>query len=178
MFNFSDRINIPQMKRPITPKGYAVLRAELQRLKSMRPQLAKAIEIARAHGDLSENADYSAAKEHSGMTEAKIRDLEVKLANAEVIDPAKLGEPERVVFGVSVVIEELDSGDQRRLCLVGADESDVERGHISFESPIGKGLIGRVVGDVTRIHLPGGVKEYEVVEIFVDYEVWREAGDE
>ena len=94
----------------------------------MRPQLAEAIEVARGHGDLSENADYDAAKEKSGLVEAKIRDLEAKLANAEVIDPAKIGSPEKVVFGVTVDLEDLDSGDKKTLTIVGEDESDVEKG--------------------------------------------------
>jgi transcription elongation factor GreA len=163
------------MKRPMTPRGYATLRNELMRLKAMRPELARAIEIARGHGDLSENGDYDAAKEKSGMTEAKIRDIEAKLATAEVIDPRKLGTPTRVVFGSSVKIEDIDSGDQKVISILGAEESDVERGWISFEAPLGKALIGKEVGDVARVNLPTGVKEFEVLEIFVQYE---ESGDE
>ena len=156
------------MKRPITPRGYDALRAELQRLKSTRPELARAIEIARGHGDLSENGDYDAAKEKSGMTEARIRDLETKLAMADIIDPARIGEPTRVVFGVTVRVEDLNSGEERSLTIVGADESDVDRGLISIESPLGRGLIGKEVGDVARVQLPAGVREYEVTEILVD----------
>jgi len=158
------------MKYPMTPRGYAGLRDECQRLKALRPELARAIEIARGHGDLSENGDYDAAKERSGMTEAKIRDLEARLAAAEIIDPRKLGEPGRVVFGVSVKIEDVDSGDQRVLSIYGAEESDIEKGWISFEAPLGKSLIGKEVGDVARVQLPGGAKEYEVIEIFVEYQ--------
>ena len=156
------------MKRPITPRGYAALRSELQRLRSLRPELAKAIEIARGHGDLSENGDYDAAKERSGMTEAKIRDLETKLSMADIIDPARYKELTRVVFGVSVKIEDIDSGDSKTLSIVGADESDVDRGWISCESPLGRALIGKEEGDVARVNLPGGRKEYEVREIFVE----------
>ncbi|MFM1848562.1 MAG: transcription elongation factor GreA [Pseudomonadota bacterium] len=157
------------MKRPITPRGYNAMRAELQKLKAMRPELARAIEIARGHGDLSENGDYDAAKEKSGMTEAKIRDLEAKLSMAEIIDPRKNQSPSKVVFGVSVRIEDLNSGEVRSLAIVGADESDVERGWISIESPLGRGLIGKEQGDVARLQLPAGVREYEITEIFIDY---------
>lgn len=157
------------MKRPMTPRGYAALRTELLKLKALRPELSRAIEVARGHGDLSENGDYDAAKERSGMTEAKIRDLESKLSMADVIDPSKLGETSRVVFGVSVKIEDVASGEQRVLSIVGADESDVSKGWISCESPLGRCLIGKEIGDVARAQLPGGSKEYEVLEIFVDY---------
>lgn len=137
----------------------------------MRPELARAIEIARGHGDLSENGDYDAAKEKSGMTEAKIRDIEARLAMAEVIDPRKLGEqPSRVVFGSSVKIEDVDTGDKRTISIFGAEESDVEKGWISFEAPLGKALIGKEIGDVVKVPLPTGAREYEVVEIFVVYE--------
>lgn len=157
------------MRRPITPRGYSALRQELRRLKGLRPELARAIEVARGHGDLSENGDYDAAKEKSGMTEAKIRDLETKLTMAELVDPLRLGSPQKVMFGVSVKIEDVDEGEIRTLSIYGADESDVERGWISIESPLGRGLIGKAVGDIARINLPSGVKEYEVVEIYVDY---------
>jgi transcription elongation factor GreA len=154
----------------MTPRGYAALRNELMKLKSMRPELARAIEIARGHGDLSENGDYDAAKEKSGMVEAKIRDIEARLSNAEVIDPRKLGTPTRVVFGVSVKLEDIDSGEQRVISLVGSEESDVEKGWISFEAPLGKGVIGKELGDVARVALPGGAREFEILEIFVDYQ--------
>ena len=158
------------MKRPMTPRGYATLRTELMKLKAMRPEIARMIEVARGHGDLSENGDYDAAKEKSGMTEAKIRDIEARLATAEVIDPVKLGQPCRVVVGSSVKIEDVDSGEQRVLSIYGAEESDVARGWISYETPLGKALIGKEAGDVARVALPGGAREYEVIEIFVSYE--------
>jgi transcription elongation factor GreA len=153
----------------MTPNGYNALRRELKRLKALRPELSLAIEIARGHGDLSENGDYDAAKEKSGMVEAKIRDAETKLSNADVIDPRRLTVSDRVVFGVSVKISDVDSGEEKTLHIVGSDESDVQKGMISFESPLGKGLIGRSVGDVARLQLPGGVKEYEVLEVFIGY---------
>ena len=158
------------MKRPMTPRGYATLRAELMRLKALRPEIARMIEVARGHGDLSENGDYDAAKEKSGMTEAKIRDIEARLATAEVIDPLKLGKPSRVVFGSSVKIEDVESGEQRVLSIYGAEESDVAKGWISYETPLGKSLIGKEEGDVARVALPGGAREYEVLEIYVSYE--------
>lgn len=158
------------MKRPMTPRGYATLRTELMKLKAMRPEIARMIEVARGHGDLSENGDYDAAKEKSGMTEAKIRDIEARLATAEVIDPTKLGKPSRVVFGSSVKIEDLESGEQKVLSIYGAEESDVAKGWISYETPLGKSLIGKEEGDVARVALPGGAREYEVLEIFVSYE--------
>jgi len=140
------------------------------KLRSMRPELAKAIEIARGHGDLSENGDYDAAKAKSGMTEAHIRDIESKLTVAEIIDPRRLPEPTRVVFGCTVKISEMESGEERTLSIVGADESNVDLGWISCESPLGKALIGKECGDVAKAQLPAGTKEYEVLEIYVDFE--------
>ena len=163
------------MRRPMTPRGYNTLRAELTKLKAMRPELSLAIQTAKAHGDLSENADYDAAKNKQGLTEAKIRDIETKLSNAEVIDPKRLTEFERVVFGVSVRIEDVDSGDIKTISLFGADESNVEIGWISIESPMGKALIGKSVGDIAKLNLPGGTKEYEVSEIFISYEYTEES---
>jgi transcription elongation factor GreA len=157
------------MKRPMTPRGYAALRSELMKLKSMRPELARAIEVARGHGDLSENGDYDAAKEKSGMVEAKIRDIETRLAMAEVIDPRKLTISDRVVFGATVTIEDVDSGERRVISIYGAEESDIDKGWISFEAPLGKGLIGKELGDVVKVSLPGGAKEYEIIELSVTY---------
>lgn len=158
------------MKRPMTPRGYAALRAELMKLKAMRPELARAIEVARGHGDLSENGDYDAAKEKSGMVEAKIRDIETRLAMAEVIDPRKLTISDRVVFGATVVIEDVDSGERKVISIYGAEESDIDKGWISYEAPLGKGLIGKELGDVVKVALPGGAREYEIVELSVTYE--------
>lgn len=166
------------MKRPMTPRGYAALRAELLKLKGSRVEIARLIEVARGHGDLSENGDYDAAKEKSGMTEAKIRDIEARLATAEVIDPLKLGTPSRVVFGSSVKIEDVESGDQKVLSIYGAEESDVAKGWISYETPLGKALIGKEAGDVAKVALPGGAREYEVLEIFVSYEYTEVASNE
>lgn len=154
------------MKRPITPRGYELLREELLKLRAMRPELSHAIEIARGHGDLSENGDYDAAKEKSGMVEAKIRDLEAKLSWAEIIDPKNLSDPKKVVFGVSVKLEETESGEQRIYQIVGADESNIDKGWLSIESPLGKVLIGKEVGDI--IKAGGAQKEYEILEIFIN----------
>lgn len=149
--------------------------AELQKLKAQRPEISRMIETARGHGDLSENGDYDAAKQKSGMVEAKIRDFEVKLANLEVIDPRSLGAPAKVVFGTTVQVEDVESGDQRTISIYGPDESNIERGWISIESPLGRGLLGRGEGDIARVQLPGGVREYEVLSIAVDYDDSAEA---
>jgi transcription elongation factor GreA len=166
------------MKRPITPRGYNALRKELQRLKSMRPELAMAIEIARGHGDLSENGDYDAAKEKSGMVEAKIRDFEAKLSMADIIDPRKLSSTNKVVFGVTVTVCDVDSGDEKTFSIVGADESDIEKGWISCESPLGRSLIGKELGDIAKASVPGGQREYEILNIVVDYQDESEDLDE
>lgn len=139
-------------------------------MRAMRPELAHAIEVARAQGDISENADYDAAKEKSGMVEAKIRDIETKLTQAEVVDPRNIKNFDKVMFGLSVKIEDVDSGEEKIFHLVGSDESDLSRGRISFESPLGRSLIGKQEGEIVRAELPGGVKEYEIREIFCGYE--------
>lgn len=144
--------------------------AELQKLKAMRPEISRLIETARGHGDLSENGDYDAAKQKSGMVEAKIRDLEVKLANLEVIDPRSLGAPVKVFFGMTVEVEDVESGEKKKVSIFGPDESNVACGWISIESPLGRGLIGKTEGDIARVQLPGGVREYEVLSISVEYD--------
>lgn len=158
------------MKRPMTPNGNSALRREVQRLRALRPELAHAIEVARAQGDISENADYDAAKEKSGMVEAKIRDIETKLTHAQVVDPREIKSHEKVMFGLSVKIEDLDTGDQKTYHIVGSDEGDLTKGRISFESPLGRSLIAKNLGDIVRAELPGGVREYEIMEIFCGYE--------
>ena len=165
------------MKRPITPRGNAALRTALRSYKGMRPELAQAIEVARAHGDLSENADYDAAKEKSGMIEAKIRDLATKLTHADLIDPRKITDFNRVVFGVTVKIEDLDSGEEKIYSIYGEDETDIKKGWISIESPLGKGLIGKELGDVAKLALPGGAREYEIMEIYMDYD-WNSSDED
>ena len=152
-------------KFPMTPRCYDHLKAELKRLKDVaRPANSKAIEIARAHGDLSENADYSAAKEEQGMIEARIRELEAKTALAEVIDPASLS-GDKVVFGATVTIEDTETEEQKTYMIVGEDESDVKAGLISIAAPVARALIGREVGDTTQVKTPKGIREFEIVDV-------------
>jgi transcription elongation factor GreA len=153
----------------MTSSGYKALQAELHRLKSVeRPKASKAIEIARAHGDLSENAEYDAAKEAQGMMEARIRDLEAKMAGAQVIDVATLS-GDRVVFGATVKVSDVDSGEEKTLTIVGEDESNVEQGLISYLSPLARAFINKRVDDIAIVNLPSGKKEYEILEVsFID----------
>jgi transcription elongation factor GreA len=152
-------------KFPMTPAGYATMKAHLLRLKNVdRPANSKAIEIARGHGDLSENADYSAAKEEQGLIEAKIRELEAKIAMAEVIDPTKLS-GSRVKFGATVTIEDSESGETQRYVIVGEHEADIKKGRISIGAPVARALIGKEVGDAVTVTTPKGKREYEVTEV-------------
>lgn len=138
---------------------------ELQRLKSVeRPLATKAIEIARAHGDLSENAEYDAAKEAQGMLEARIRDMESQLATAQVIDITKLSGT-KVVFGATVELADVDTGAERTISIVGDYETDAERGLISYQSPLARALIGKDEGDIAKVRLPAGEKEYEILSV-------------
>lgn len=152
-------------KFPMTPSGYASMKAHLKRLKDVdRPANSRAIEIARGHGDLSENADYSAAKEEQGLIEAKIRELEAKTAMADVIDPTKLS-GDRVKFGATVTIEDTDSGEKSRYVIVGEHEADIKKGRISIGAPVARALIGKDVGDTVSWQNPKGKREYEIVEV-------------
>ena len=154
------------MKVPMTVEGAERLKAELQRLKSVeRPAIIQAIAEARSHGDLSENADYDAAKERQGFVEGRIAEIEHKLAGAQVIDPAEVDGDGRVVFGATVEIEDLDSGDVRRWQIVGEDEADIKHGKISITSPIARALIGRSEGDTVEVQAPGGVHGYEILAV-------------
>ena len=154
------------MKVPMTVAGAERLKAELQRLKSVeRPAIIQAIAEARSHGDLSENADYDAAKERQGFVEGRIAEIEHKLAGAQVIDPAEVDGDGRVVFGATVEIEDLDSGDVRRWQIVGEDEADLKPGKISITSPIARALIGRSEGDTVEVQAPGGVRGYEILAV-------------
>lgn len=151
---------------PMTPQGHAALEAELKQLKTVeRPRISTAIAEAREHGDLKENAEYHAAREQQGLCEARIRDIEAKLGGAQIIDPMNLPQDGRVVFGVTVVIEDIDSGEQKHYKIVGEDEADVKVGKISVGSPIAKGLIGKSEGDEAKIQTPSGEVEYEIVEV-------------
>src|SRR5580692_4151487 len=149
----------------MTPSGYAAMKAHLHRLKTVdRLVNSRAIEVARGHGDLSENADYSAAKEEQGIIEAKIRELEAKTALAEVIDPTKLSGT-RVKFGATVTIEDTESGDSQRYTIVGEHEADIKRGRISIGAPVARAMIGKDIGDTVTVQSPKGKREYEVTAV-------------
>jgi transcription elongation factor GreA len=150
---------------PITKAGYEVLRKELVQLKSVeRPLNIKAIEEARAHGDLSENAEFEAAKDRQGFIEGRIGELEFKLANADIIDPNNLPK-DKAVFGCRVLLENVDTGDEVEYQLVGPDESDIDEGRISISSPLGKAMIGKKPGDEVILNAPGGKRSYELIDI-------------
>jgi transcription elongation factor GreA len=150
---------------PVTPEGYEALSKELENLKRVeRPQNIKAIEEARAHGDLSENAEFTAAKERQGFIEGRIGELGFKLANADVINIDNLPR-DRAVFGTKVLLENLDTGEEVEYQLVGSDESDIENGRISVSSPLGQAILGKKPGDELTLEVPGGKRLYELVEI-------------
>lgn len=152
-------------KNPITPEGAVKLRDELNRRKSVeRPRITAAIAEARAHGDLSENAEYHAAKEAQGINEEWIKQLEDKLARAEVIDPSKLG-GSKVAFGAWVKLLNTDTDEEVMYRIVGADESDINSGQISVTSPVARSLLGKEAGDEVKIRTPGGERIYEVLEV-------------
>lgn len=152
-------------KHPMTPAGLQNLKDDLKRLKmEERPKVIEAIAEARDHGDISENAEYDAAKERQAFIESRIRDIENKIANAQVVNPEDLN-TERVVFGVKVTIQDLESGDELRYQIVGADEADVASMRISVVSPVARALIGKRVGDVVQVQIPRGIREFEVMEI-------------
>jgi transcription elongation factor GreA len=156
------------MPTPITKKGYEALKAELDRLRKVeRPKVIEAIAEARSHGDLSENAEYDAAKERQGFIEARINEIERKLAEARIIDTANLS-GDTVVFGATVVIVEIESAQEKRYTLVGQDEADLKNGKISVQSPVGRALIGKRVGDQVQVTTPARVVEYEVREILFE----------
>ena len=153
-------------KTPLTVVGAEKLRAELQELKAVqRPAIIAAIAEARAHGDLSENAEYAAAKERQSFIEGRIADLEGKLSNAEIIDPTKLDADGRCVFGATVTLEDQDKGTQVTYQIVGEDEADIKEGKISIASPIARSLIGKSAGDLAEVQAPGGVREYEILDV-------------
>jgi transcription elongation factor GreA len=149
---------------PMTPEGHAALAAELNALKAERPKISQEIGIARDHGDLKENAEYHAAKDKQGMCEARIADIEDKLARAEVIDPSTLS-GDKVKFGAFVELEDMDNGKIVTYRLVGPDESDLEQGKISITSPVARAIVGKEVGDEVQVQTPGGVRNYEVSDV-------------
>jgi transcription elongation factor GreA len=142
------------------------MRTELQHLKTVeRPAVIQAIAEARAQGDLSENAEYDAAKEKQGFIEGRLADLEAKLSNAQIIDPKSLDADGRVVFGATVELEDAESGDTVTYQIVGDDEADIKQGMISVSSPIARALIGKYAGDSVEVQAPGGVRHYEVLDV-------------
>lgn len=155
------------MKRaPLTLGGAERLRAELRRLKSKeRPRIIEAIAEARSHGDLSENAEYHAAREQQSFIEGRIKDLEAQLANSEIIDVARLQAGDRVVFGATVDLEDCDDGSKVVYQIVGDAEADIRNGLISVSSPIARALVGRSAGDVVDVQAPGGTRSYEIVDV-------------
>jgi transcription elongation factor GreA len=153
-------------KIPLTLVGAELLRNELHRLKTVeRPAVINAISEARAQGDLSENAEYEAAKERQGFIEGRIQELEGKLGNAQIIDPSNISADGRCVFGATVKLEDMNSGDVVTYQIVGEDEADIKQCKISIGSPIARALIGKYSGDVAEVQAPGGVREYEVVDV-------------
>jgi transcription elongation factor GreA len=150
----------------LTRTGAEKLRSELHELKTVeRPAVIASIKEARAHGDLSENAEYDAAKERQSFIEGRILDLEGKLSNAQIIDPADLDVDGRCVFGATVELADLESGASVTYQIVGEDEADLKTGKISVSSPIARALIGKYAGDVAEVVAPGGVKEYEILDV-------------
>ena len=153
-------------KTPLTVAGAEKLRTELHRLKTVeRPSVIAAIAEARSHGDLSENAEYEAAKDRQGFIEGRIMEVESKLANAQIIDPTLLDADGRCVFGATVELEDLESGQVVTYQIVGDDEADIKDNKISISSPIARALIGTYAGDVAEVKAPGGVREYEVIDV-------------
>ena len=151
---------------PVTVTGAVLLKDELHNLRSVeRPNIIQAIAEARAQGDLSENAEYEAAKEKQSFIEGRIAELESKLSNMQIIDPATLNAEGRVVFGATVNMEDLDSGDNKTYQIVGEDEANIKGGKISIGSPIARALIGKSVGDVAEVMAPGGIRSYEVLNV-------------
>ncbi len=152
-------------KNPITPEGAARLREELIHLKSVeRPAVIVAIGTAREHGDLKENAEYHAARDRQSFIEGRIKEIENKLALAEVIDPSKLA-GDHVAFGATVKLSNVDSGEEVTYRILGADESDLAKGSISITSPLARSLIGKQVGDEVKVRMPGGERSYEVLDV-------------
>jgi transcription elongation factor GreA len=148
----------------MTPRGAQRLKEELSRLKEERPKISREIGVAREHGDLSENAEYHAAKERQGMCEARIKDIEDKLSRSEIIDPSKLSGT-KIRFGATVELSNIDTDETVKYQIVGADESDINEGLISVSAPLARALIGKEIGDEVTLKLPAGDRSYEVVDV-------------
>ena len=150
----------------MTLEGETLLKEELQRLKfEDRPSVIDAIATAREFGDLKENAEYHAAKEQQSLIEARIKDIEIKLSNAQVIDLSQIVPSDKVIFGTTVLIEDFSDSSQLTYKIVGADEADIKEGKISVISPVAKSLIGKFEGDTVKVETPGGTKEYEIINV-------------
>jgi len=153
-------------KVPLTARGAEKLREELTHLKTvMRPKITEAIAEARAHGDLKENAEYHAAREQQSFTEGRIKDIEAKLSNCQIIDVTQINAHGKVVFGATVDLADADSGDEVTYQIVGEDEADIKQGRISVTSPIARALIGKREGDVATVQAPAGVREFDVLAV-------------
>ena len=152
-------------KVPLTPRGEGQLREELKRLKAERPHLSAAIGVAREHGDLRENAEYHAAKEQQGLAEARIRNIEGKLSNAQVIEVSNLNAGGRVVFGATVHLADDEEGKEMRYQIVGEDEADIKEGRVSVTSPVARAMIGKSEGDTVEVSAPGGQQVYLIISV-------------
>ena len=153
-------------KEPITVSGLQNLKAELEDLKNIqRPKIVEAIAEARSHGDLKENAEYHAAKEQQGISEARIREIESKLSRSQVIDIKEISETGKVIFGATIKLYEIDNDQEVIYKIVGEDEADVKEGKISFSSPISRALIGKESGEIIKFESPSGIKEYEIISV-------------
>ena len=150
---------------PLTARGAKLLQDELKTLKTERPHISDAIATARAHGDIKENAEYHAAKEQQGLAEARIRDIEGKLSNAQIIEIDKINEAGRVVFGSTVHLANIDTDDETHYQLVGEDEADIKSGLLSIGSPIARALVGKEEGDIVEVVTPGGTATYEITAV-------------
>lgn len=157
-------------KHPMTPEGAETLSKELHRLKTIeRPKIIEAIATARAHGDLKENAEYHAAREQQSFNEGRILELEAKLSNVQIIDVRKIPNQGKVIFGCVVTLCNISSGEEITYQLVGVDEADLKLNKISYSSPIGRAVIAKEVGDSVMVETPGGLVEYEIVEVSYEY---------
>jgi transcription elongation factor GreA len=153
-------------KRPISQNGFKKLKEEIDRLiRIERPQVVKEIEIALGHGDLSENAEYTYAKEKLGLIDSRLRDLQERLGQCEVIDINNRPDTDKIIFGCSVTVEDVDTNDKKTFRLLGQDEADISQGIISVDSPLGRALIGKSIDDVVEVKTPNGLKEYEILDV-------------